>query len=180
MDLKDEKSALLFGVRRSIRYHNRRRMFFDRWNLTTSALSVIFGSATIYGVLRTGGETLALAAATLVTILSSINLVIGTVRMARLHEDLARRFIDLEKAIILAGDFNAEQYATFVANRLDIEACEPPILRVLDSMCHNEMMRSMGFPPDHPEYVKITGLQRICAQFLDIAEHRIVSSRQSA
>jgi hypothetical protein len=88
----DPRHDLLFDVRRSVRYHTRRRMFFDRWNLATNALSVIFGSATIYGVLSAGGKELALASAALVTVMSSLNLVIGTTRMARLHEDLARRF----------------------------------------------------------------------------------------
>ena len=40
--------ALLFGIRRSMRYHSHRRQFFDGINNLVTALSLIFGSATIY------------------------------------------------------------------------------------------------------------------------------------
>jgi hypothetical protein len=54
-------------------------------------------------------------------------------------------FFELEKGIVAAVELNAEKEAAIVAQRLDIEACEPPILRVLDSICHNEMMRALGY-----------------------------------
>ena len=48
----DRWDDMLFGVRRSIRYHQRRRAFFDRLDQFSNMLSVIFGSAAIYGVLE--------------------------------------------------------------------------------------------------------------------------------
>jgi len=174
----DEKLyALLFGVRRSIRYHNRRRMFFDRFNLITKALSVVFGSATIYTVLSQTSPKATIGAAAIVTLFSALDLVVGTVRMARLHDDLARRFIALEKEIVQTIHPTEENLARFTAQRLDIEADEPPVYRVLDALCHNELARAEGHPQE--EFAKIRLYQRWFAQFFDIGEHRIHKYGQS-
>jgi hypothetical protein len=171
-DLPTRCHDLLFGVRRSIRYHTRRRRFFDRWNLVTNALAVIFGSTTIGGVVK-GWDTLAITAGAIVTFFSAVNLVVGTVRMARLHEDLAKKFVDLEKELVLAGEHDEQAHRGFCAKRLEVERDEPPVLRVLDSICHNELLRAMGYDRSH--YVEITWYQRLLAQFVDIREHAISS-----
>ena len=91
---------LLFDIGRSVRYHNRRRAFFDRIDRLANMLSVIFGSTAVYGVLAQDHQALALTAAALVTVLSAINLVVGSSQKARAHADFARRFIELEKRMI--------------------------------------------------------------------------------
>jgi hypothetical protein len=171
-DLATSSHELLFGVRRSIRYHTRRRRFFERWNVVTNALAVIFGSATIGGVVK-GWDALAIAAGAIVTFFSAINLVVGTVRMARLHEDLGKRFVDLEKELVLAGEYDEQAYRGFCAKRLEAERDEPPVLRVLDSICHNELLRAMGY--DRSQFVEIAWYQRLLAQFVDVREHAISS-----
>ncbi len=171
MDFDLEKHNLLFGVRRSIRYHARRRSFFDRYDLFTNAVAVIFGSATIYAVFSSISKEWAVAAAAVVTVFSSINLVVGSSKMARLHEDLCRRFINLEKRMVEAPPQSAAELATFVASRLEIEGDEPPILKVLDSICHNELMRAMGYKKEG--MLRIGYVQRFFAQFFDLGEHKI-------
>lgn len=47
------------------------------------------------------------------TLFSAVNLVVGTVRMARLHEDLAKKFVDLEKELVIAGEYDEEVYRQF-------------------------------------------------------------------
>lgn len=163
--------GLLFGVRRSVRYHVRRRMFFDRLNLSASAASVIFGSAAMAAMLSNLGTEWVVLATGIVTILSAINLVVGSSRMARLHADLAKRFIDLEKRIVVAGEKAEASLLEFQAERLDIEMEEPPVLRVLDTLCHNELMRSMGYPAS--SLVQVAWWQRWPAQFIDIADDRL-------
>ncbi len=163
---------LLFGVRRSIRYHNRRRMFFDRWATFTSAISVIFGSATVLALLKgQGGELYAALAATTVTLFSAVDLVVGTSKTARLHADLSRRFIGLEKEIIATPSPTEDDMIRLAGSRLDIEADEPPVLRVLDSLCHNEMLRAMGY--DKEQFLRIRWYQRIAPNLIDIREHAI-------
>jgi hypothetical protein len=162
-------SAMLFGIRRSIRYHQRRRAFFDRWDQIGNVVSLIFGSAAIYGVLDKDYHLLALVASALVTICSSVNLVYGSAQRARLHHDLSREFIALERQMV--GAPTEDVYQRVAEGRLDIEADEPPVLLVLDSMCHNELLRAEGYPRDLQ--AKITWWQRLFAQFFDWREHSI-------
>lgn len=134
-DLEDRWHNLLFGVRRSIRYHQRRRAFFDRLDQLSNMLSVILGSTAIYGVLGDDAKDVALIASALVTVMASINLVVGCSRRAREHADFARQFIELEKRMI--GKASEERLHEVTEARLSIEAGEPPVLHVLNVICHN-------------------------------------------
>lgn len=168
--LADRWHDMLFGVRRSIRYHKRRRGFFDRLDQCSSMLSVIFGSAAIYGILKsTNTEDLALISSGLVTVLAAVNLVVGSSRRAREHDDFARRFIALEKRMLGA---ESEQVLHEVSEaRLSIEAEEPPVMQVLNCLCHNEQMRAMGYKKE--ELAQIGPLQRLFAHFFDWRESTI-------
>ncbi len=173
MSIEKDRHSLMFDVRRSVRYHNRRRAFFDRWGLITNATTIFFGSATILTILQDSGlKWLAVTSAALVTLFSTVDLVVGTTRAGRLHSDLSRRFIDLEREMTQAGAYDEATQRLFTARRLEIEADEPPILRVLDSICHNELMRAMGY--DQSKMLKIGWLQRRLSQFFDFREHTIL------
>ena len=161
---------LQFAIRRSIRYHNRRRVHFDRLDKLTNMVSVVFGSAAVFGVLEHNYQALALTAAAVVTIVSAINLVMGSSMRARDHADFARRFVALEKEMVSAG---AEESTLkqLTVKRLDIEADEPPVLRVLDCLCHNEEMRAQGYPAE--QMAKIGWWQALLAPVMDIRENHI-------
>lgn len=164
-DLSRRHNKLLFAVRRSIRYHARRRMFFERWHLVTSAVAVVFGSGTMMAVLTGMDKIVTASAALVVTVFAAIDLVVGYARRARLHEDLGSRFIELEKRLI-SEKLNADMLSAAETDRLDIENSEPPIKRVLDSICHNDMLRSMGY--DRGTFLRIKPYQRWLAQFFDV------------
>lgn len=164
---------LLFGVRRSIRYHARRRMFFDRYRQFTSAMGVIFGSATIFTLLNDVSPMSPAIAAAVVTVFFAIDLVVGSAAKARLHDDLCRRFIDLERQMELAVGRDGQSLAQFTAARLEIEADEPPVHRVLDLMCHNELLHAMGY--ERKQFVRIRPYQRWLAPFFDVQDHKITT-----
>lgn len=165
---------LLFGVRRSIRYHARRRMFFDRFRQLTSALGVILGSATVFTLLNEMEPLYPSLAAALVTVLFTIDLVVGTGPAARLHNDLNRRFIDLERQMELEEiPIDGHALAKHKAYRLEIEVDEPPVHRVLDMMCHNELLRAMGYEKSH--FARIRLHQRLLAHFFDVQDDRVVT-----
>jgi len=168
-DLEDRWYAMLFSVRRSVRYHQRRRAFFDRLDQFSNMLSVIFGSAAIYGILEKDYQAVALTASALVTVLASINLVVGSARRAREHSDFSRRYVELEKRMI--GQPDEKVLHQITTERLSIEAEEPPVLHVLNTICHNEMMRAMGYKKE--ELAKIGCCQRLFAQLFDFREHVI-------
>lgn len=169
--LETECHELLFNVRRSVRYHNRRRTFFERFHLLTNTIAVIFGSATILTVLSDVSPYYPVAAGATVSFAAALDLVWGFSRMACLHADLARRFIALEREMVLARHYTEEDLDKFTAKRLDIEADEPPVMRVLDSLCYNELTRAMGYSKEH--FVRVRWYQRLLAQFVDVREHRV-------
>lgn len=176
-NLEIEWHGLLFDVRRSIRYHNRRRVFFDRLDQLTNMLSVVFGSTAVYGVLEQQYKIVALGAAGLVTALSAINLVVGSSQRARAHADFARQFIDLEKHMVLSPPDERILLDTRSA-RLSIEADEPPVLHVLNVICHNEQMRAMGYPSN--TLAKVGFWQRAFAQLFDVREDRLGASNSAS
>jgi hypothetical protein len=170
-NIEGELSDLLFGVRRSVLYHNRRRSFYENLRNIKNILSVIFGSATFFAVLGNAGKAFALTAAAIVTILSTIDLVVGASNKARLHSDLVKRFIQLEKSIIGTQEPTEDNLREWTQERLEIEMDEPPKLQVLDSVCHNDLCRAMGH--DQSEFVTVRPVQRLFAHIIDIKSHNI-------
>jgi hypothetical protein len=171
----NERDALLFGVRRSVRYHRRRERFFDAWGKFTSAVNVIFGSAAVTAILGSHPH-LGIAAGIVVAVMSTVDLVVGSSTSARNHSDLARRFIELEAKIERASA--DASLAEFKEGRLEIEGDEPPVLRTLDAICHNELAKSMG---RDDQIYKVGFFRRRLAQFISFdtsnlrplnAEHR--------
>lgn len=172
-DLWDGWVVLLFGVRRSVRYHSRRRAFFDNLQAFTNSMSVIFGSAAFFTLLSRAtnhnviGVDLPMVASAAVAVFSGVNLITRSWVKARLHEDLGKRFLALERKMVEVGDERATNadLKRFVSERLSIEADEPPILQVLDLLCHNELIRAQGYGDE----VDIAWLRRRCAQFISMS-----------
>jgi hypothetical protein len=164
-------SDLLFAVRRSIRYHVRRRQFFDRFKFFTGFFSVISGGGTVVSVLSstpTSSKTVLIVIfGSLVGILSAIDLVVGCSNASREHHDLARAFSDLEKDMVSAeANPTREHLIGFSNRRIEIEKNERPKLGILDAQCHNELVRAYGH--EDGQAVKIMWYQGVFAHFIDI------------
>lgn len=171
-DIEEKQHDLLFGIRRSVRYHSRRRKFFESANLFVSAVTVLAGSAVFVTILSSMDQNYTLVIAAAITIVSTMNLLIGTSSKACLHYDLYRRFIELEKKMVVAEEqLTKENLSGFTIERLDIEADEPPVLRALDTLCYNELARAMGYGKE--AFKKVTWLQRQFAPFFDWRQDKI-------
>lgn len=172
----DDYDDLLFDVRRSVRYHTRRRHHYDVMHRCVLFVALVFSSAT---VVTFAGEVskdwdlwVKSLPAVLVSILAALDLVLGTTTQSWLHADLARQFIDLERQLeTRKGEPFDILLPEITDKRLQIEATEPPILRVLDTLCHNEMIRAMGL--DREQEVKVNFIQRFFAPLFDVAEWRL-------
>ena len=176
MDLKREHHDLLFGIRRSVRYHLRRRVFYEHLHAGVLFLALVFGSATIAAFGAELGKDwplwVKLLPAALTSVLSAADLVVGSSRKAWLHADLARRFFTLERDMERARDEIADALLVEMTDRrLAIEADEPPVLRGLDTLCHNELMRAMGYPRE--QEVRVGFWQRRFANLFDFREHTL-------
>ena len=67
-----------------------------------------------------------------------------------MHAELARKYIGLEKRFSHGRALEDNEYEEAVCDRLEIEAGEPPILRLLDVMCHFELMLAEGNQKEIP------------------------------
>ena len=167
-----ERHELLFGIRRSVRYHTRRRLFFGRLHETIKlillSLFSIFVTAALIGQ---DGKWLGIFAGMAFVFVLSVGYIVRPIKNTRNHTSLSKRFIELEKLVVVKPHPSPEEITQWTVHRLDIETSEPPILRVLDSLCHNDMLRSMGYPAS--DYLKISWYQRMLAQFFDCRDHTI-------
>jgi hypothetical protein len=144
--LDEDFHALLFGVKKSVRYHTRRRQFFDRLGYIANFLIIITGGGTLYSVSNESHHFLTVVFGALVAVFSAIDLIIGCSNVARDHHDLARDFSELQRQMVAAGENPTEaQFIAFTNRRLEIEDEEPPKLCVLDVLCHNELIESGGY-----------------------------------
>lgn len=159
----------LFDIRRSVRYHMHRCRFYDNFHDISSALSVILGVAAIATVLSsvTSKEVVALMGA-FVSLIGVLDLVIGTTQKARLHNSLAGKFVDLEKRMLKEGLPCLDDVKLA---RLEIEKEEPPVLDVLNVICHNEVMKADGYLPS--QLAKIGWFQRRLANWFDFRPYAI-------
>jgi hypothetical protein len=162
-DLEDKQHALLFDVRRSVRYHRRRGRFFDLWGKVTSGLNIVAGSAAA-GSFLAAQSVLAACAGLVVVVASTIDLVVSSSMKARDHFDLAKRFIGLEIDLERQERHSEASLRAITERRLLIEADEPDVLRTLDLMCHNELVRALGYGQEQMK--PIGWLKRQLAQFV--------------
>ncbi len=169
---RDRTADLLFGVRRSVRYHLHRRRWFDRVHRLIQTVTLAASSAAVAALLGAWGwETYAAAAAAAA---AAGAVVAGPDRRAREHGDLAREFIGLEREMTL-GRCNPARLAEWTARRLEIEAAEPPVLRVLDAICHDELIRAGGYDAAH--HSNVSWVQRALADVIDVGAGRLDKRR---
>ena len=167
--LEEELFKLQFNLGRSIRYHSRRRNFFDFWDKFTTFCSLIFSSTATYGVLSTN-EKVTLISGAIVTILSSLSLVIGFSNKARDHFDFVKQYSLLERMSIRES-LSEMLLRKITDEKLSIESTEPPILRVLNEMCWNEEAKAQGIKSEC--WKKIKWYQRLFSSFFDFAPENI-------
>ena len=92
-----------------------------------------------------------------VALVSSLKLVFAFAVKATQHSQFVRDFTLLEKR--LRTDASEETVMAVTQERLDLEALEPPVMQVLDVLCHNDLLRAMGYA-DESEQVAVTWWQR--------------------
>lgn len=155
-----------FDVRRSIRYHDCRRGFFERLQTSSQMVSFLFGSATFFALLSSAGKLWSLAASAVVTIFSAISIVVGPTKKAQLHTDLARRFRDLESESFDIDAPTEDDLKALQKKRISIERDEPPVLKTLDSICHNEEVRAAGYCDE--ELVVVNWYHYILKNIIDV------------
>ena len=82
---------LKFSIDRSIRYHARRRSFFDLFHKISMFLIIVFGSTAFAAYFKEAAGFLGLVAA----LIAALDLVVGFSMKARDHALLYMRFMDI-------------------------------------------------------------------------------------
>lgn len=167
-DLRKRTDQLNFAVEKSMRYHQRRRGFYDWVNRLSMFTVVICGSAA-FGKLFDIPQYFAAAT----TILAAINLVWAPSHRARDHEILFRRFSDLAIKI-RTTPASEDAYDGWVKERIEIETDEPPIFIALEADCDNEVRRAWGRTR---EMIKIGWWSRLTMNLIRHAERHYEPQR---
>ena len=144
-NLASRRYKLLFGVRRSVRYHSYRRQHYIATQSFISLLILILGSGSVLNLFveTIKADWFQPIAPVAITVLASISLVYGPTAKASLHYDLYRRFIRLEREFVRA-ELDARELDRLEDKRLEIEMDEPATYQALNRLCHNELLKSEG------------------------------------
>ena len=76
----------------------------------------------------------------------------------------------LEQAFAHERSLDDGEYETLTRRRLEIESSEPAVLRLLDAMCHFEVLRSLGDVKRHP---RVPWLRRALSQWLSQTDYAL-------
>lgn len=159
----EEYRRLLFDVRRSARYSEYRRRHYDRLHAFLRSTALISGSATVTATAGAFGRWAVGCLAAAGAFAGAIDLTLKPSEQARQQQELRRRFFELEQSM-LTEPINRESIRKWWALRRAIEMDEPPVLRVLSAICHNEQVEADGLDTGA---VELTPIQRMLAQFVD-------------
>ncbi len=164
--LSHEQYGLLFDVRRAVRYHDRRRAFYEQMHHLTSLLTILMAGSVLFDLAKEGKTAGWMVALGVVAALfAAADMVLGYSKHATLHADLRKRFADLEIAM-LGGDITDDQWQAYRRDRLLIEKDEPAVYKALDQLCRNELLVAEGFTQekDPQEFARVSWWQQVTCQ----------------
>ncbi len=162
-DFDGKTYQLYAGINKSTRYHNRRRMFYERWNAITISLA---SAALAVGSVFQWQEPNAMVGAVMAAVaaLGVIDTALGTAKKANLHNELSTQFAMLEKRFAIGRSLDDDGYRQVIEARLDIESREPPTLYLLNELATMEFERSVGACDTPPPKVGVW--RRVTVQLL--------------
>jgi len=145
---------LRLSVEISLRYHNRRRAFFESLHKIVVFIGLLGGSAAFFviwnelgaedGALRNFGMYGALSIAAL----HALDLVIGFAPMASLHQSLYQRFTALAAEMDGFEGDEDQELRVWQARKGMIDHDEPAPFHALYAICRNEVFQTTGGETD--------------------------------
>ena len=135
-----------------------------------TAMFVSLFAAMAGGVIATQGHGfLALGFGMAVALAATLDITADSSRNHALHMLLAYRFQELEKQTAGRQELSDDAYEKANSQRLAIEQNEPAPLRLLDVLCHYELLRSQGHHKDRVPSIPIW--RRLSAQLFSQTEY---------
>ena len=151
-----------FGIKKSIRYHSKRRAFFERWDNIANWLVAVAGASAFASVVGDSASLLSKILTFLMTAIALADVIVSFGARARLHQDLYRRFSELAIEITHMSNPTPHDIATLRAKRLSLEAEEPHIIDAIERWCWSEEAESRG--ADSADLQPLTKWQRLRAR----------------
>lgn len=146
MDPQAKLDELHFNVARSIRYHDKRRGFFELFGKLLQFIALISSSVAVIALLDKIDKThAALILSSIAAAATLCNLVVGSSAKLEQHTKLKNRFIDLLSKIEATGSATEVAVRTLIDERLQIEKEEPAISHWLNTLCYNETVDALGY-----------------------------------
>ena len=155
-DLDNRIFQLDFAVEKSMRYHQRRRGWYETLHKGFMLVIIVCGS------LASLSNGLAFYLGITVAGLAALDLVFGLSHRARDHEMLFRRFSDLAVKI-RADEHTEENLKQWTRERINIETDEPPIYAALEADCDNKVRRAWDKTDN---LVQLDGWSKFAMHFL--------------
>ena len=167
-ELHLKRHYLIFAVKKSVLYHSKRQQIFGRFSFIIKLITTLFGVTTLALIIKNLGYSYTLFSSALVAVAATLDLILKPSDKSNQFQVLSRSFIDLERAInsVPTKDFTEYNLIEFTNKRLEIESQEPPKLKILDLICHNELTFSMDYSKDY--LVDIKGYQKLFAHIIDL------------
>lgn len=164
--LNEEQHGLLFDVMRKERYHDKRRAHYELLHRLTNLFTVLTSGLVLVSFTDIDLPFWFVLLGGAAGVLSATDLIIGYSRSADTHRDLKRRWNALQQKLCRVFPQQLELVELEV-EKLCIESDEPSIYRVLDVMCHNELLVALGYDLSDPatHYKKLSKLQLHTANF---------------
>lgn len=175
--IENEFNHLYFGIARSVRYHIYRQNFFNTCHTWVLLIAFASSTATLAAFVEILPRLFQIIPSVITSIVVAIDIVVRVDQKAMNHRDLRNSFVKLQKRMekekdgILSQTEGLQVLRDITSERLSIETKEPGTKIVLDSVCHNELVRTMGHAPSN--YVKIGFLQRCFKQWFDLQSHKL-------
>jgi len=135
---QEELFSVLFPVEKSIRYHRRRRAFYDSWHRWLMLGVILAGSASVADVIPSYPKVLGL----IIALFGASDLVFGLSDKARDHDFLMRRFCHLMADMRSCSEPTRAHVDRWQVERIQIEADEPATYWALEAACFNEATRA--------------------------------------
>lgn len=142
----DEAWMLYFGILTSVRYCERRAMWYQTIQKMNRFVTALLGS-TAFATALANYPKWATVSAFLTAFFSAIDLTLEVTTKVKFFEDQKRRYIDLQCEVEKIGwkELNTAKTRELAVKKLQIESDEPPTLNILNVLCHNEVCRILGF-----------------------------------
>lgn len=146
MDVERALDELRFNVARSVRYHDKRRAFYESMGKGLQLVSLLGSSAAVIALLKDlNTDSAALVFSAVAASTGLLNLVIGTSGKLEVYTKLKNRFLDLQARVEAVQEPTEAVLSKLIEDRYQIEKEEPGISVWINKICYNETIDALGY-----------------------------------